>query len=150
MKQLTARSMEEGAWGLVTRFESGGPEHPQEVIALAKVVASYGGNYTSHHGSEGYDQADEITFAIRVAEEAQIPVHLFHFKIRARQNWGTIDNFIAQIEEAPRSGAGHYRESVPVHRHVPRLERFLPPMGARGWSGPIRRATPGRIASRKD
>lgn len=100
MKQLTARSMEEGAWGLVTRFESGGPEHPQEVIALAKVVASYGGNYTSHHGSEGYDQADEITFAIRVAEEAQIPVHLFHFKIRARQNWGTIDNFIAQIEEA--------------------------------------------------
>ena len=28
MKQLVARSMEEGAWGLVTRFESGGPEHP--------------------------------------------------------------------------------------------------------------------------
>src|SRR5262249_37067825 len=25
MKQLAARSMEEGAWGLVTRFESGGP-----------------------------------------------------------------------------------------------------------------------------
>ncbi len=27
MKQLAARSMHEGAWGLVTRFESGGPEY---------------------------------------------------------------------------------------------------------------------------
>ena len=25
MKNLVARSMKEGAWGLVTRFESGGP-----------------------------------------------------------------------------------------------------------------------------
>jgi N-acyl-D-amino-acid deacylase len=104
MKRLTARSMEEGAWGLVTRFTSGGPLHPEEVLELAKVVASYGGNYTSHHGSEGYRQAEEIDFAIRVAEEARIPVHLFHFKIRARDNWGTIDRSIAQIEAARSRG----------------------------------------------
>ena len=104
MKQLTARSMEEGAWGLVTRFGSGGPQHPDEVLELAKVVASYGGNYTSHHGSEGYEQEKEIDFAIRVAEEAQIPVHLFHFKVRARGNWGTIGRFIAQVEEARSRG----------------------------------------------
>ena len=104
MKQLTARSMEEGAWGLVTRFTSGGPQHPEEVMELAKIVASYGGNYTSHHGSEGYEQEKEIDFAIRVAEEARLPVHLFHFKIRARANWGTIDRFIAQIEEARARG----------------------------------------------
>lgn len=104
MKQLTARSMEEGAWGLVTRFTSGGPRHAEEVLELAKVVASYGGNYTSHHGSEGYEQEKEIDFAIRVAEEARIPVHLFHFKIRARENWGTIDRYIAQIEAARERG----------------------------------------------
>jgi N-acyl-D-amino-acid deacylase len=104
MKELTARSMEEGAWGLVTRFESGGPEHPEEVIEIAKVVASYGGNYTSHHGSEGYEQEREIAFAIRVAEEVDIPVHLFHFKIRGRDNWGTIGSFIEQIEDARARG----------------------------------------------
>jgi N-acyl-D-amino-acid deacylase len=104
MKELTARSMEEGAWGLVTRFTSGGPLHPDEVLELAKVVARYGGNYTTHHGSEGYDQEKEIDFAIRVAEEAGLPVHLFHFKIRARDNWGTIDRYIAQIEEARARG----------------------------------------------
>ena len=104
MKELTRRSMEEGAWGLVTRFESGGPEHPEEVIEIAKIVASYGGNYTSHHGSEGYEQEQEIDFAIRVAEEARIPVHLFHFKIRSRDNWGTIDRYVRQIEEARARG----------------------------------------------
>ncbi len=104
MKQLVARSMEEGAWGLVTRYESGGPEHPEEIIALAKVVAGLGGNYTSHIGSEGYQQAQEVAFAIRVAEAARIPVHIFHFKIRGRENWGTIGNFISQIEEARARG----------------------------------------------
>ena len=104
MKQLVARSMEEGAWGLVTRFESGGPEHPEEVIEMAKVVARYGGNYTSHIGSEGFQQTREINFAIRVAEEAKLPVHIFHFKIRGKDNWGSINRYIKQIEDARARG----------------------------------------------
>jgi N-acyl-D-aspartate/D-glutamate deacylase len=104
MKQLVARSMEEGAWGLVTRFESGGPEHPDEIIELAKVVARHGGNYTSHIGSEGFEQTREIDFAIRVAQEAKIPVHIFHFKIRAQDNWGTITRYIKQLEAATARG----------------------------------------------
>ncbi len=104
MRELVARSMQEGAWGLVTRFESGGPAHPREILEMARVVASYGGNYTSHTGSEGFDQAKELAFAIRVAEEAKIPVHIFHFKVRARDNWGTIGRFIKQLEEARARG----------------------------------------------
>ncbi len=104
MKKLVARSMEEGAWGLVTRYESGGPEHPEEIIELAKVVASYGGNYTSHIGSEGFEQEKEIRFAIRVAEEAKLPVHLFHLKIRARENWGTVGRYVKMIEDARARG----------------------------------------------
>ncbi len=104
MKDLVARSMEEGAWGLVTRFESGGPAHPDEIIEMAKVAASYGGNYASHAGSEGFEQVQEFDFAIRVADEARIPVHLFHFKVRARENWGTIARFIEQVESARARG----------------------------------------------
>jgi len=104
MKKLVARSMEEGAWGLVTRFESGGPDHPAEIVELARVVASYGGNYTSHVGSEGFEQEKEIQFAIRVAEEAKIPVHIFHLKIRARDNWGTVGKYVRMIEEARSRG----------------------------------------------
>src|SRR4029453_2658388 len=53
MKRLVARSMEEGAAGLVARFETGGPTDPDEIIALAKVAASYGGIYASHTGRQG-------------------------------------------------------------------------------------------------
>jgi N-acyl-D-amino-acid deacylase len=104
MKQLTVRSMREGAWGLVTRFESGGPAHPQEVIELAKVVASEGGIYVSHIGSEGMQQDKELDLAIRVADEAKIPVHIFHFKIRGEKNWGTIGRYITKIEAARARG----------------------------------------------
>ncbi len=100
MKALAARSMKEGAWGLVTRFESGGPEHPDEVIALAKVVASYGGIYASHIGSEGMQEEKELSFAIRVGEEAGMPVHVFHFKIRGKPNWGTMGKYVAMVQAA--------------------------------------------------
>lgn len=104
MTQLVARSMEEGAWGLVTRFESGGPAYPEEILAMAKTVATYGGNYTSHIGSEGFEQTKELAFAIRVAEEAKLPVHIFHFKIRGKENEGTIGKYIKQIEAARARG----------------------------------------------
>lgn len=104
MRQLVARSMEEGAWGLVTRFESGGPVHPNEILEMAKVAASYGGNYTTHIGSEGFEQEAELAFAVRVAREAQIPVHIFHFKIRGNELWDTMPRWIRIVEEARASG----------------------------------------------
>ena len=104
MKQLAARSMREGAWGLVTRFESGGPEHPQEVIEVAKVVAAHNGIYVSHIGSEGMQQDKELDFAIRVADEVKMPVHIFHLKIRGKSNWGTVGKYVAKIEAARARG----------------------------------------------
>ena len=104
MKELAARSMREGAWGLVTRFESGGPEYPDEVIAVAKTVSSLGGIYASHVGSEGMQQDKEIDFAIRVADEAHIPVHIFHLKIRGKPNWGTVGRYVGKIEAARARG----------------------------------------------
>ena len=104
MKGLVARSMREGAWGLVTRFESGGPDHPREIVELAKVARAYGGNYTSHIGSEGFEQEKELRFALGVAEEAKIPVHVFHLKIRAKDNWGTVGRYVKVIADARARG----------------------------------------------
>lgn len=71
---------------------------------MAKVAASLGGNYTSHIGSEGFEQKKELDFAIRVAEEAKIPVHIFHLKIRGRDNWGTVGGYLKTIEDARARG----------------------------------------------
>ena len=104
MKALLARSMREGAWGMVLRFESGGPRYPDEVIELAKVVKAMGGNVTSHMGSEGFEQDKELDFMFRLARETGVPIHIFHFKIRGRQNWGLMDHYIQRIEQARAEG----------------------------------------------
>ena len=90
MEALARRSMEEGAVGLVSAYDIGGPSHPDEVIALAKIVASYGGYYSSHIGTEGLQQKKEMEFAFRVAREAHIPVHIFHLKLRGTIGQGQL------------------------------------------------------------
>jgi len=100
MKVLVERSLQEGAWGMVTRFESGGPLHPQEVLELARVVASHDSVYFSHIGSEGFEQQKEMDFAIRVADETGIPVHILHLKIRGQDLWDQLPDFVNQIQHA--------------------------------------------------
>jgi N-acyl-D-aspartate/D-glutamate deacylase len=126
MKELAARSMREGAWGLVTRFESGGPEHPDEVIEIAKVVASLGGIYASHIGSEGMQQEKELAFAVRVADEAKIPVHIFHLKIRGKNNWGTVGKYVATIDAARRRGLDITANQYPYTAMQHQWSAFFP------------------------
>jgi N-acyl-D-amino-acid deacylase len=126
MEDLMRRSMEEGAWGLVTRFESGGPAHPEEVLQLAKIAASYGGTYNSHIGSEGYEMDAEIDFAIRVAEEAHIPVEIYHLKTRGQPLWGTIGKYIDEIEEARARGLDITANQYPYTAMQHRWSAFFP------------------------
>ncbi|MEZ5490232.1 MAG: D-aminoacylase [Gammaproteobacteria bacterium] len=104
MRALLERSLKEGAWGLVTRFESGGTPHPEEVLSLAALTRSYGSVYFSHVGSEGYEQQDEFDFAFRVAEETGIPVHILHLKVRGQQIWDEMPNYVQQINAARNRG----------------------------------------------
>jgi N-acyl-D-amino-acid deacylase len=104
MDRLVAEAMEEGALGLTAAWHAKGPEHPEEVVAMARVARSYGGYYGVHLGSEGFDIMEELEKAIRVAREASIPVHIYHLKMRAKQNWGRVREVIARIEEARREG----------------------------------------------
>ncbi|MBL8774029.1 MAG: D-aminoacylase [Phenylobacterium sp.] len=104
MKMLMARSMEEGAWGMVLRFESGGPRYPEEVIELAKTVHQYGGNVTAHIGSEGFEQDQELDFMFRMARETKVPIHIFHYKIRGEVNWPKQQHYIDRINAARAEG----------------------------------------------
>ncbi len=100
MIALLERSLKEGAWGMVTRFESGGPPNPEEVITLSKILADYNTVYFSHIGSEGYEQQKEMDFAFSVAREAGIPVHILHLKIRGQEIWHEVPDYVRQIQAA--------------------------------------------------
>ncbi len=130
-----------GGWSPASR--AAGPSIRERFSRWRRVVAAYGGNYTSHTGSEGFEQTKELEFAIRVAEEAKIPVHIFHFKVRGTRELG----HDRPLHQAARRRAGtrpeHHRQSVSLHGDVPRLERVLPGVDARGRSGEVRRAAEG-------
>jgi N-acyl-D-amino-acid deacylase len=104
MKALVGRSMEEGAMGIVARFDTGGPVFPDEIVDLAKTVASYGGIYATHSGRQGSQQEKEYAFAIRVADEAKLPVHIYHMKIIEESNWGTMVRHLDAVEAARARG----------------------------------------------
>jgi len=104
MERLTAEAMEQGAVCLTCAWHGGGPEFPDEVVALAKVVGRYGGYYGVHLGTEGDEMIEELDKALYVGREARVPVHIYHIKARGRQNWGRVHQVIEQIEAARAEG----------------------------------------------
>ena len=104
MKQLVAHAMEEGAVNLSTAFTGGGYKYADEMIAMAKVVAQYGGYYGTHVGGEGEQINEELDKAIRIAEETGIPVHIYHIKVRGKNNFGKVKDVIKKIDAARARG----------------------------------------------
>jgi N-acyl-D-amino-acid deacylase len=104
MERLTAEAMAQGAVGLTCAWHSGGPEFPDEVVALAGVAARFGGYYGVHLGSEGYALAQELDKALDVGRRAGLPVHIYHLKVRGLRNRGRVDEVVATIEAARRQG----------------------------------------------
>ena len=104
MKQLVTQAMEEGAVNLSTAFTGGGYKYADEMIAMAKVVAKYGGYYGTHIGGEGEQINEELDKAIRIAEETGIPVHIYHIKVRGKNNFGKVKEVIKKIDAARARG----------------------------------------------
>jgi N-acyl-D-aspartate/D-glutamate deacylase len=106
MERLAASAMEDGALGISTslmyvpdRFAK-----TEEIIALAKVAARFGGIYATHQRSEGDGINPSLDEVFRIASEARIPAHIFHLKTMYRQNWGRMPNVVRRIEAARGEG----------------------------------------------
>ncbi len=106
MRTLVREAMQQGAVGLSTALQYAPAPYAKtdELIALAKEAAAYGGIYATHMRSEGdaIDQALEETF--RIGREANIPVEIWHLKAAGRKNWGRMPEIVARIEAARKSG----------------------------------------------
>ena len=98
MTQLVRQAMEEGAVNLSTAFTGGGYKYKDEMVAMAKVVASYGGYYGTHIGGEGAQIDEELDKALTIAEETGIAVHIYHIKVRGKNNFGRVKDIIKKID----------------------------------------------------
>jgi N-acyl-D-amino-acid deacylase len=107
MEQAVAQAMEEGALGLSSSliYTPGRFASTDEIIALARVAAGFGGSYITHQRDEGDDltrigidkSLDEV---FRIAREARIPAEIYHLKVSGKAGWGTMPRVIQRIEDA--------------------------------------------------
>ena len=80
MKNLLAQSLAAGAFGLSSGlvYPPGCYAETAELVELAKVVAAYGGIYTSHIRGERETLLDAIREAAQIGDVAGVPVEVSH------------------------------------------------------------------------
>jgi N-acyl-D-amino-acid deacylase len=101
MKKRLAQAMKEGAFGMSTGliYPPGCYAETDELIELSRVVASYGGIYTSHIRDEGEKMLESVKEAIEIGEEAGIPIEISHHKAEGKANWGKVKESLKMIED---------------------------------------------------
>jgi N-acyl-D-amino-acid deacylase len=118
MEQLVKAGMEVGAFGLSsgTFYAPASFSNNDELIALAEVVAQFGGAYNSHIRDESnYSIGLQAAVAevIEVAEQAKIPGVITHIKALGPPVWGMAEAVVAQIRAARLSGVQVYTDQYP-------------------------------------
>ena len=106
MKLLVDQAMQEGALG-VTNALIYPPDFfakTDELIALSKEAAKYGGMYTSHMRSEGNKLIEAAKELITISKEANLPAEIFHLKAGGKNNWNKMDSLIKLVDSARNAG----------------------------------------------
>src|SRR5437868_1139677 len=106
MQTLAREAMEEGAMGLGSAliYAPAFYASTDELVALSKAVAPYGGMYISHMRSEGARLLEAIDELITISRQAGLPAEIYHLKAAGQPNWNKLEPAIAKIEQARASG----------------------------------------------
>ena len=129
MRDLVGAAMRDGAVGLSTSLQY--PPAPyaetEEIIALAREAARYGGVYATHMRSESDEILPAIDEAIRIGREARIPVEIWHLKVAGTKNWGRMRQVLAKIDSARASGVDIAADTYAYTAWFNSLSAMVPP-----------------------
>jgi N-acyl-D-amino-acid deacylase len=134
MKALVAQAMEQGALGISTAliYPPGHYAKTEELIELARVAARYGGIYATHMRSEGQNEIAAVREALRIGEEAQLPVEIFHLKVSGKSRAGRMVDIVRMIQQARDNGQDVTADMYPYLAGGTALASSLPPWVADG------------------
>jgi len=139
MRALVRQAMEEGALGLSSAliYTPSCFADTDELIALAKVAAEYGGIYVSHIRNEGDNLREALEELITIARAAKIPAEVYHFKASGRANWHKLDDAIRRIAAARAEGLRITADMYNYHASYTGLYAIMPPWvqegGHKAW-----------------
>ncbi|MCK4703253.1 D-aminoacylase [Candidatus Bathyarchaeota archaeon] len=130
MKKEIAKAMEVGCRGITTglRYDPQSYAETEEVIELTRVVAEYGGFYTSHIRDEG-DRGDPLGAVeeiIRIGRETGVPVNISHFKVLSKRFWDLCPRLIEMVEEARAEGVQVTADQYPYKASGTGLGAWIP------------------------
>lgn len=129
MKRLTAKAMEEGAFGLSAGliYVPANYAKTKEIIELVRIVGQYHGLYTTHLRSEGDDVMQAIDEALSIGQAGGVPVVISHHKVLGRDNWGRSVKTLQKFEEARAGGQEVVCDQYPYTAGSTYLAALLPP-----------------------
>ena len=106
MQDLVDQAMQDGALGLATGLEyvPAAFAKPDEIVALAKVAAEYGGHYVSHMRDEGVRLMESIEEVLEVGRQAKLPVHINHLKVTGSAHFGQSEQMLERLDAAIAEG----------------------------------------------
>ncbi len=134
MKSLLVRSIGEGGMGLSTgliyapcNYAGSG-----ELVELCKVVSKYGGYLAVHMRNEGDELIHSIKEVIEIGEKSGASIHIDHFKVAGKSNWGKAPKILGVCEEARSRGLELTLENYPYTAGSTTLWSLLPPWALEG------------------
>ena len=106
MQALVRQAMEEGALGVGSSliYAPDAFASTDELIALARAAAEYGGRYISHLRSEGARLLEAVDELIDIAEAAGIGAEIYHLKAAGSANHHKLEQVVTRVEAAHASG----------------------------------------------
>jgi len=129
MRELVDKEMRAGALGIGSAliYAPGFYAKTEELIELCKIAAKYKGKYISHMRSEGNRLEEAVDELIRISREANIPAEIYHLKAAGKENWGKMDNVLAKVEAAQKSGLKITADMYTYPAGATGLDASMPP-----------------------
>ena len=132
-------ALEEGGAGLSTGlvYAPAMFAQPEEVTALAQVVARRGGIYATHMRSEGGTLLEAIEEALEVARASGVRLQISHLKTAGRGNWRKLDAALEKIRAAQAEGIEVASDRYPYTASCTDLDVILPTWASQGGRAAI-------------
>lgn len=137
MQRLVGEAMEDGAFGISSGliYTPGCFGDTAELVALSKVVRAGGGLYATHMRDEGAELESSIAEALRIGEEAGVPVQISHLKATGRENWGKMERALQMIDAARARGLAVTADIYPYTASSTTMTSLFPAWTLEGGMG---------------
>jgi len=144
MQALVRHAMEEGALGVGSSliYAPAFYAKTDELVALAKAAAPYGGMYISHMRSEGNRLLEAVDELLTISREGGVPAEIYHLKAGGAANWPKMAQAAAKVDSARRAGGRITADMYTYTAGATGLDASMPPWvqegGYRAWAERLR------------